>query len=168
MATPELQRIADQLHRAINGPAWHGPAILQLVRGLSPQQAAARPIAKGHSIWELVAHTAAWLEIVRQRLDGNPPRVTAALNWPPVHRPMPKGAGAVSDTRRWRADVDRLRRAASDLRGAILALDDQRLAEDVATTGTRWSGYVTLHGTVQHVLYHAGQIAILKKGLRKS
>jgi len=25
--------------------------------------------------------------------------------------------------------------------------------------------YVTLHGVIQHDLYHAGQIAILKKGL---
>ena len=167
MSTPELRRIADQLDRAVNGPAWHGPAVLQLVRGLSAKQAAARPIVKGHSIWELVAHTAAWLEIVRQRLEGNRPRVTAAMNWPPVHRPLPKGARAVSDTRRWLAEIARLRQAAIDLRDGILALDDQRLAEDVATTGTKYSGYVTLHGTVQHVLYHAGQIAILKKGLRQ-
>ena len=26
------------------------------------------------------------------------------------------------------------------------------------------SAYGTLHGSVQHVLYHAGQIAVLKKG----
>jgi len=25
--------------------------------------------------------------------------------------------------------------------------------------------YVTLHGVIQHDLYHAGQIAMLKKGL---
>jgi uncharacterized damage-inducible protein DinB len=164
VSSPELQRIADQLDRAVNGPAWHGPAILPLVRGLSAKQAAARPIAKAHSIWELVAHTAAWLEIVRQRLEGNPPRVTAAMNWPPVHRSVPKSARPVSDTRRWRAEVDRLRQAAKDLRDVILALNDHRLADDVATTGTKWSGYVTLHGIVQHTLYHAGQIAILRKG----
>jgi uncharacterized damage-inducible protein DinB len=27
------------------------------------------------------------------------------------------------------------------------------------------TGYVTLHGVIQHDLYHAGQIAMLKKAL---
>jgi hypothetical protein len=31
--------------------------------------------------------------------------------------------------------------------------------------GTELSRYATLHGVVQHDLYHGGQIAILKKAL---
>jgi uncharacterized damage-inducible protein DinB len=29
--------------------------------------------------------------------------------------------------------------------------------------GTQYSNYVLLHGVIQHNLYHAGQIALLKK-----
>jgi hypothetical protein len=47
------------------------------------------------------------------------------------------------------------------LREAIAAVDDARLDEPILE-GMR-SIYTTLHGAVQHDLYHAGQIAILKK-----
>jgi hypothetical protein len=40
-------------------------------------------------------------------------------------------------------------------------LDDSRLAEKAA--GKDHSVYTMLHGVIQHDLYHAGQIAILKK-----
>jgi hypothetical protein len=42
MATLERRRIADQLDRAVNGPAWHGPAILKLVKGVSAKDAASK------------------------------------------------------------------------------------------------------------------------------
>ena len=47
------------------------------------------------------------------------------------------------------------------LRGAIAALDPERLDERVR--GKPYSVYFMLHGVIQHNLYHAGQIALLKK-----
>ncbi len=164
MASLEMRRIADQLDRAVNGPAWHGPAILNLVKGVSAKDAAAKPIRAAHSIWELVAHTAAWLEIVRLRLEGKAPRrITQAMDWPPIAAPT-RGSGPRPSIREWRADIDRLRRAARDLQSAIRSLDDRQLSTNLPGVGDTWSAYITLHGAVQHVLYHAGQIAILKKG----
>ena len=48
---------------------------------------------------------------------------------------------------------------------AIAQLDEARLNEPIiVNSSTPFSTvYVTLHGGVQHDLYHAGQIAILKK-----
>jgi len=165
MASLEMRRIADQLDRAVNGPAWHGPAILELVKGVSAKDAAAKPIPAAHSIWELVVHTAAWLEIVRLRLDGKAPRrITEDMNWPSAGPAKSKGAKGESANREWRTDIDRLRRAERDLQAAIESHDDRRLSETLPGVGDTWSAYITLHGAVQHVLYHAGQIAILKKG----
>jgi hypothetical protein len=162
MARQETQRIANQLTRAVNGPAWHGPAILELLDGVTAKTAAARPIAGAHSIWELVAHTTAWLEIARLRLEGRAPqRVTKAMDWPPRH--SPKGEGG-TPAKAWKSDLIRLRRAATDLEQTIAALDDGRLTEKLPGAEAGWSTYVTVHGVVQHLLYHAGQIAILKKG----
>jgi uncharacterized damage-inducible protein DinB len=50
---------------------------------------------------------------------------------------------------------------------AIAALDDSRLDQPIIPNASFSSSsvYVTLHGGVQHNLYHAGQIAILKKAL---
>jgi len=36
----DKDQLADQLHRAWAGGAWHGPAIAEALAGISPQQAA--------------------------------------------------------------------------------------------------------------------------------
>ncbi len=165
MPRDEMHRIADQLERAVNGPAWHGQAMLELLRGVSAKTAAAKPLPKAHSIWELVVHTRAWLDLVRQRLEGTAPlRITEEMNWPPVNRPGGPATTAGSADRRWRAEVSELRRAAKDLRQAIDKQDDQRLTDELPGVDDTWSAYHSLHGVLQHTLYHAGQIAILKKG----
>ena len=145
MAREESRRIATQLDRAVNGPAWHGPSVREALRGVSAAQAAARPIRRAHTIWEIVLHATAWLDIVRQRVEGTPPRVTPAMNWPKSRRPR---AGE------WRRAVAALRRTAARLGRTIRSLDDGRLGRH----------YRALHGVVQHSIYHAGQIAVLKKG----
>jgi len=40
--------------RAFDGPMWHGPALAELVAGVSSEEAAAHPVPGAHSIWELV------------------------------------------------------------------------------------------------------------------
>ena len=159
----ETARIADQLRRAQvggedeggDGDAWHGPAVETLLADVDASRAAARPVPEAHSIWELVQHMAVWLETVRRRLEENqavepPPEV----NWAPVPEPTEDA---------WRQTVERHRRAAEDLRRLISGLQDSRLGQGVA--GKDYDAYVMLHGIVQHELYHAGQIAMLKKVL---
>jgi hypothetical protein len=51
------------------------------------------------------------------------------------------------------------------LRKQVEGLGDEQLGERPAKR-TNNSRYVMLHGVVQHDLYHAGQIAILKKALQ--
>ena len=80
----ESARIADQLHRAFAGGAWHGPALRQLLRGVTAKQAAARPLAGGHSIWELVLHITAWKKAVRQRVMGRAIELSPREDWPPA------------------------------------------------------------------------------------
>ena len=148
MAREESRRIATQLERAVNGPAWHGPSVREAVRGVSAAKAAARPLPKGHSIWELVLHATAWLEIVRKRVEGTPPSVTPAMNWPKAGR---------QSAAEWRRAVLALTHATARLGRTIRSLDDRRLGRH----------YLGLHGVVQHTIYHAGQIAMLKKSVLK-
>ena len=59
------------------------------------------------------------------------------------------------------ADV---RRTHEELASAVAALPDARLDEMVpGKEGAHYTFYYMLHGLVQHELYHAGQIALLKK-----
>jgi uncharacterized damage-inducible protein DinB len=49
------------------------------------------------------------------------------------------------------------------LREAITRVDESRLDEPILEGMS--TVYVTLHGVIQHDLYHAGQISMLKKAL---
>ncbi len=148
----ETNRIADQLHRAYHGGAWHGPALRQLLSGVSAKQAAARPLRGAHTIWELVLHITAWKGAVLRRMQGKAVSLSPAKNFPP----MPQATIG-----NWKRTLDALRAAQNDLQRAISALPESRLKKVVP--GKRYSLYFMLHGLVQHDLYHAGQIALLKK-----
>ncbi len=118
-------------------------------------QAAARPVAGAHSILELVLHIAAWERVARRRLEGD----AAQIYNTPEDWPAADGAEEA-----WREALKALEEENAKLRAAILRLDDAKLDEPIFKDMS--STYVTLHGVVQHSLYHAGQIAVLKKALR--
>ena len=69
---------------------------------------------------------------------------------------MPKPTEAA-----WRKAVAATKRTHDTLVRTVAALPDARLRDRVP--GKRYDFYHLLHGIAQHELYHAGQIAILKK-----
>jgi uncharacterized damage-inducible protein DinB len=149
----ERERIHDQLRRAFAGEAWHGPALQELLRDTTAREAAARRIAGAHTIWEIVLHVAVWEDVGRRRLKGERiGELAAAQDWPAV--------GETSETA-WKTTLEALERGHHALRQAILEIEESKLEETVP--GKNHSVYVMLHGVVQHDLYHAGQIALLKK-----
>lgn len=150
----EIQRILDQMDRAFSGDAWHGPSLMQLLEGLRAEAASKHAVRGAHSIWELVHHIGAWNTIVRRRLEGNTAAVTAEQDWPPVRD--------ASETA-WKRALEVLSESRAALRTVAENLRDDQLEEKLA--GSSVSRYAILHGVIQHDLYHAGQIAILKKAL---
>jgi uncharacterized damage-inducible protein DinB len=152
----EIRAIVDQLQRAFEGHAWHGPAVRELLADVSAAQANARPIAQAHSIWEIALHISTWEHVVRRRLQGE------VINELPDEEDWP----AVRDTSEvaWRKAVHDLEERNRALRDAVAQLDEARLTAKVP--GKDHSVYIMLHGIIQHDLYHAGQIAVLKKAKR--
>jgi uncharacterized damage-inducible protein DinB len=151
----EASRIADQLRRAFDGSAWHGPALLELLKDVDASTAAAKPLPSVHSIWELALHIAAWDEAVHRRLGGMKLQLTGLENFPRV--PKPTDAA-------WHNTIAQVRKTHEALVKTVATLPDSRLYDRVP--GKRYNFYFMLHGIVQHELYHAGQIAILKKAQR--
>ena len=151
----EVERIADQLKRAHEGGAWHGPALSELLRGVTAEQAAAHPVEGAHSIWEAVAHVEAWERAILRRLGGDPAQIyDTEEDWP--------AAGEVNE-RAWRKTLERLTKTYLALRDAVLGLEDDELDEPILPNmSTR---YVSLHGAIQHTLYHAGQVALIRRAL---
>ena len=150
----EVSRILDQLHRAYEGPAWHGPALREILSGVTYQTAAQRPISDAHTIWELVLHITVWMSVPTRRLEGAEiPTLPPDRDWPAAPGPAESG---------WRQALDGLAQAQRDLEAAVGKLTDDRLRDKVLGD-VPYSVYTMLHGVVQHNLYHAGQIALLKK-----
>ncbi len=150
--TSEAKRIQDQLRRAFQGPAWHGQSLKELLAGIQPGEAAAKPIPGAHSIWEIVLHITAWNVAVWRRLQGDPAELAPEEDWPPV--------GDTGDLS-WREALSLLEVAHKRLWDELDEFEDDRLKEDVP--GNSYSVYFMLHGLIQHNLYHAGQVALLKK-----
>jgi uncharacterized damage-inducible protein DinB len=148
----EATRIAEQLRRAFEGSAWHGPALLELLEDVDAATAAAKPLPKVHSIWGLVLHVAVWDGAALRRLSGEKCQPTGLANFPLVSSAKESA---------WRKAVTETRRTHDALVKTVAALPDSRLSDRVP--GKRYDFYNMLHGIVQHELYHAGQIAILKK-----
>ena len=78
----EVSRLVDQLEREHAGEPWHGTSLVGILTGITHQQAAARPLAGAHTIWELVLHITAWKNEVRQRLGGAPAGDPSEGDWP--------------------------------------------------------------------------------------
>lgn len=151
----ETHRINIQLKAAHQGGSWHGPAVRELLDGVTAAQAAQHPLPNTHSIWELVNHIRAWEAIVMRRAQGESVSdVPEEVNFPPVTE--------ASETA-WAAALQQLGETNQQLRDTIQQLGDDKLNEVVP--GKTHPLYFELHGALQHTLYHAGQIALLKKVL---
>ncbi len=151
----EIDRIIDQIRRAYDGDAWHGFPLRAILADVSADVADARPIRDVHSIREIVKHITFWYDRVRRHLGGEVVDASEVEQWPEA-----EGAGDEA----WRRDLDDLERAHEALLEAAGRLGVEEL--DRPVPGKPYNAYALLHGLVQHNLFHAGQVAILKKAAR--
>ena len=149
------EQIADQLERSLRGVAWHGPSLMEILADVTAEEARQRPVRDAHSMAELVPHITAWIDAATRGLDGAPVELTSEQDWPPVE--------PESD---WAQAVQQLRDAAARLADRARQLTDAALETRIHGSGRRYPTYALLHGVVQHNLYHAGQLALLKKAIR--
>jgi uncharacterized damage-inducible protein DinB len=147
------------MERVMTGDPWHGPSVARVLEGVTATQAATRPPGNAHSIWELVLHMTGWAREVTARLGGRAAQEPSEGDWPEIGRMTNEG---------WQAAQAALFAAHDELGAAIRRFDSDRLDQPVldfrnSAMGTGLSHYLTLHGIVQHTVYHSGQIAIVKR-----
>jgi hypothetical protein len=87
-----------------------------------------------------------------QRLQGYPMEYEKDEDWP---------APPATSEAAWIQSRQKLEASYQQLHTAILQLPDLRLNDPCP--GKNYSLYVLLHGSIQHTLYHAGQIALMRK-----
>ena len=145
------ERLLDQLNRAFGGEAWHGPALRNLLDGVTEEKANAHPIRGAHSILELVVHVANWNETVAKRVGGIAVDSKDVDDWADITKVT------------WKDALEKLERAQSKLADAVARLSTEELEQPIA--GAKRSRFGEIAGALQHGVYHSGQIALLKKAL---
>ena len=151
----EIRRLEDQLRRALDGGAWHGPAVLELLDGVTADEASAHPIAGAHSIWELVLHLAGTYRLVLRRLHGDATQLSPDEDWPQLPEPTEEN---------WRTTITTLRDLNAAAQREVARFAEERLDQPLIADPP-YSAFVQFIGISQHDLYHAGQIALLKRAL---
>lgn len=138
-----------------DGTSWHGPSVQRVLDGVTLELASRRPPA-GHSIWEIVLHIAVWDEICARRLAGELIAITTGDlgDWPDVPEPSEQS---------WLATQARLQAAQLALVDRVARLEPE--AVSAQTAGCPWTNHTMIHGTLHHDLYHAGQVALLRRAL---
>src|ERR1700752_4033845 len=86
----EIARIEDELRRAYEGGAWHGPGLREVLLGITSGAATARPVPGGHTIWEIVVHLSSWDDVVARRIaEARAIETPEGGNFPPVNAKDP-------------------------------------------------------------------------------
>lgn len=150
--------------RVIQGDPWHAANVMDVLADVTAAEASSRPVPGVHSIWELVLHLTGWAGEVTARVNGRAAGTPATGDWPKV--------GAATDAR-WTAARNGLAAAYAELTRVVSTLPAAELKRPVLdrrnnALGTGLSRYLTIHGAIHHGVYHAGQMAMLKKAIRSA
>lgn len=154
----ELLRIIDLLNDTYESEqAWHGSSVVEVLRGVSPKLADKRISPATHTIAELVFHMTTWRIFAVRKLQGDArfDIKTKEKNW----KTFP-----FVDELEW----ETLQMELSLSQEELISELEKRISDeflDQIVPGRDYSYYTLLHGLVNHDMYHAGQIAILKKAL---
>ena len=150
----EAARLADQIRRAFEGEAWHGDPLREILSGVNAAQASARPIPGAHTIWELVLHIAVWDRVAAARAKGTDLIPTEEENFPTVQD---------NSETAWKQAQEQAWQVHAALVKAVAGFPDARLLERVPGKPDHYTFFYLFSGIAEHELYHAGQIALLKK-----
>jgi len=141
--------ILTALRGAFVARGWHGPALLQSIRGLRAKKARKRRGNASHSVHEIVDHVEYWEHVaIHYVRRGRPPK-RLRQDWQAPSLSFAKS-------------VRRLRATHRVLVAAIASLKDADLERPVRTVSRRRMrlGEV-LHGVAAHDSYHAGQVRLI-------
>ena len=138
---------------------WHGPSVLEALESVTAVQASAVPAVGSHSIWALVLHIAVWAEVPLRRLNNEPAKdLTESDDFPPLP--------AEPSEAEWDLAKRRMVNAYATLAETVAMLSPDELDEIVVEQ--QYSARTMLNGVIEHGVYHAGQIMLLRRALEEA
>jgi uncharacterized damage-inducible protein DinB len=149
----ELQSIVRNLQNVNSGQPWYGRPIFALLDEIDPALVYKRP-NKQHSIIELLYHMITWAEFTLRRIEGateHDLKQAEELDWrvidPKVHT--------------WKKGLAEFKSLHEAICSQLEKKNDDFLKEIVDYR--QYNFRFLLNGLIQHNIYHAGQIAYVKK-----
>ena len=154
--------LSQKLLTIWNGDPWYGSSSSTILAGVTAAEALAHPLPGVQSIWETLLHMTAWTEETVSRMKGAESKTPERGDWPPVK-------GSTQDE--WIAAQTELLTARKALLEMIEKSHEESMYLQVPKKGETGHGSgatraETVSGLADHDVYHLGQIALLKKGLR--
>ncbi|TDB67076.1 DinB family protein [Arundinibacter roseus] len=154
----EILRIIDLLNDTYESEqAWHGPSLVEVLRDVTPKKADKRIVPNTHTIAELVFHITTWRIFAVRKLQGDAAFDvnTKEKNWKKF---------TFFDDFEWETLQMELSLSQEELISELEKKTSDAFLEDIVP-GRDYTFYTLLHGLVNHDMYHAGQISLIKKGL---
>jgi uncharacterized damage-inducible protein DinB len=153
----ECKRIAAQLITSIDGKAWYGPSLREILEGVTAEQARAHPIASAHSISEIIAHVDAWVKMYSRAIEGTPippwPAMPTQVDWPSSND---------ESEETWQLSLRSFFDNHRKLAQRIEDFGDERLTSLVP--GRTYDFGQLFQTASLHAAYHGGQLALLRRG----
>lgn len=154
----EISRIIDQLRDAYEGEPWFGRPVKQILDEVDESIAFEKPYGQ-HSILDLLWHMITWREFTVDRIQHSPQMQMDYFDRNDWRQLDPQ------DRTLWQQGLERLQETQDQLLKLLETSTDDLLEQTVRER--TYNFRKLLYGVIQHDIYHLGQIAYIKKMLRR-
>lgn len=151
-----IEAINEAIIKGLKGGNAHNDPLI-ILKGLTPEIARKKPTQINHSCWELLYHTIIWNDIFINNIKGN------VQNWDPVDNwPTSK---ETEDDENFYILVQRFEGNLQEIKNLLQSsvIDFNESKKLPTTMNNELSTIKLFIAVVQHISYHTGQIAYVRR-----
>ena len=150
----QIGHIISSLHTVVEGEPWFGKPVMAVLQEVDPSIVYKKPNDDSHSLIDLLYHMINWAEFALKRIEGEE---DADIN------EFEKNDWRQIDQRQhtWEKGVAHFKVTNDLIIEALQSKNDDFLNERVDYR--EYNFRFLLNGLIQHHIYHAGQVAYLRK-----
>jgi uncharacterized damage-inducible protein DinB len=150
----EIDSIIRNLQNTLEGEPWFGRAVYELLGEIDESKTSVKPNNTEHSLLELLWHMNTWSEFTLAHLENKLADEVTAIeqnDWRTIN----------PEKHSWKKGMAQLKSVHEKIIGILKKKEDEFLKEPVPNR--KFNFRFMLNGLIQHTIYHAGQIAYIKK-----
>src|SRR6185369_5860936 len=150
----QIGHIISTLHTVVEGEPWFGKSVMPLLHEVDPTIVYKKPNDNSHSLIELIYHMITWAEFTLKRIDKEEDGDILEfekMDWRVID----------FNGHTWEKAVAQFKVTNDLIIEALQAKNDDFLNEKVDYR--EYNFRFLLNGLIQHNIYHAGQIAYVRK-----